>query len=90
MGLFDVILQVHVQGIPPNKVRAITFTKKAAKEVEDRLGRVGVKGVTVQTFHSFGLSVIKSFSKEAGFSIGPPHILNSEPEQRSLLAEAMR
>lgn len=41
------------RSVRPEKVLAITFTRKARDEMEHRLERLGVKGVSVETFNSF-------------------------------------
>ena len=37
-------------------VLAVTFTRKAAGELVDRLGALGVEGVTAGTFHALALA----------------------------------
>lgn len=47
-------------GIYSNRILAITFTNKAAKEMKERLGAiVGENSSFVGTFHSFGLRILK-------------------------------
>lgn len=49
-------------GIEPQSILSITFTKKAATEMQERLVKlIGESGeeVTMGTFHSFGLSVLR-------------------------------
>ncbi|MBL4859748.1 MAG: UvrD-helicase domain-containing protein, partial [Acinetobacter sp.] len=63
--------------IPANKVIALTFTNKAAREMKERVkqllkGREG-RGLTVSTFHNLGLNMVrkelKYFGLKSGFSI---------------------
>ena len=44
---------VKHKGVEPSKILAITFTRKARKEMERRLAHFGVGGVAVNTFNSF-------------------------------------
>ncbi|XBC40755.1 MAG: UvrD-helicase domain-containing protein [Buchnera aphidicola (Nurudea yanoniella)] len=61
----------------PNNIFAITFTNKAANEMKNRiscyLSQKIAKKITVSTFHSLGLEIIKSelshFSIKSNFSI---------------------
>ena len=50
-------------GFNASDLLVITFTRKAAKELKSRLSsmKIDVKNLTVQTFHSFGLSILRKF-----------------------------
>ncbi|MBN2176006.1 MAG: UvrD-helicase domain-containing protein [Bacteroidales bacterium] len=59
------------KGIDPKKILAVTFTNKAAGEMKQRLEKVLKNrplssGLTIQTFHAFGLSVLKDFINRTG------------------------
>lgn len=69
----------------PSNLLIITFTRKAARELKERLNSLSVntQGLTVLTFHSFGLSILRKFK----------HLLNmnefrilTQAEQRYVLA----
>jgi DNA helicase-2/ATP-dependent DNA helicase PcrA len=45
----------------PTAIIATTFTTKAAREMKDRLERLGIVGVTVNTFHGTSLGLLKKY-----------------------------
>lgn len=49
------------QGISSKSLLMVTFTKKAAREMKERLEEEGVEGVLVKTFHSFGVCLLKRY-----------------------------
>ena len=54
---------------PASKLCVLTFTNKAARELKSRVAsRLGEKGseIWAGTFHSFGLSLLRRFSKASG------------------------
>ena len=62
------IEQMHVY---PNKILAITFTNKVAKEMKERtiklLPDYDLKGLSISTFHSFCARFLRSEISELGF-----------------------
>lgn len=55
---------IHELQIPANKILALTFTNKAAKEMAKRVQNS--KGLQVSTFHRLGLTVIKKEHEALG------------------------
>lgn len=47
--------------IAPNRVLAVTFTKRAAGEMRDRLTAMGIGGVQARTFHSAAMRQLQYF-----------------------------
>lgn len=46
--------------ISPSSILAITFSKKAKENIEQKLKRLNVIGINIETFHSFALKLISS------------------------------
>jgi ATP-dependent DNA helicase Rep len=55
---------------PARNVLALTFTNKAAREMEDRVKRLVdpsiAKGLTISTFHSLGVKILREEAQHAG------------------------
>ena len=58
-------------GMPARHIAAVTFTNKAAREMKERishqLDRSKLRGLTVSTFHTLGLEIIKKEHKAIGY-----------------------
>src|SRR6266545_4069126 len=79
---------VAERGVPPGRCLAITFTRRAAEELRQRLGallgeRAG--GVTVATFHSLGLAIVRE--QRAALGLGPGVRVADEVERLGILRE---
>lgn len=66
------LIQEH--GVKPQAIAAITFTNKAATEMQKRLGQMlpaaATRGLQVSTFHTLGLRMIKQEIKTLGYKPG--------------------
>ncbi|HHJ39411.1 MAG: ATP-dependent DNA helicase Rep [Methylothermaceae bacteria B42] len=59
------------QGLAARHIAALTFTNKAAREMKARVGKLmdskALRGLTVSTFHSLGLDILRREHKALGF-----------------------
>lgn len=59
------------KGYKPHHIAAITFTNKAAKEMQERiasrLGKEQTRGLTVCTFHSLGMKILREDALHIGY-----------------------
>jgi ATP-dependent DNA helicase Rep len=65
---------IHQAGYSPNRIRAVTFTNKAAREMNQRvvalLGKKNARGLNISTFHTFGLRIIQQEYLQLGLRRG--------------------
>ncbi len=87
------IAHLLAQGVPPQKICAVTFTNKAAEEMRERISALlGNKAVarelTIGTFHALGLQVLRIERKALGMPRG--FVIYDGSDQLGAVREAMR
>ena len=78
---------VKYKSIAPEKILAITFTRKARREMEHKLQTLGITGVHVETFNSFSEKILKKY---ASLVYNKPTKLITYPEKLFLLVFALK
>jgi DNA helicase II / ATP-dependent DNA helicase PcrA len=76
-------------GVFPHRCLAITFTRRAAAELQERLDALlgdVAEDITVGTFHSVGLSILRDNAKAAG--LGPHWRIADEKERTQAREQA--
>jgi len=79
------------KGIPQSAILALTFTNKAAREMETRVKSLTGKklqSLTVCTFHSFGLNIIRDEAELLGYRKN--FSVYDETDKKSLIKESIR
>ncbi len=78
-------------GIPQSHILAMTFTNKAAREMEERVKSLTGKkltNLTVSTFHAFGVKVLREHYSDLGYR--PNFSIYDTGDKISCLKEAAR
>lgn len=78
-------------GIPQRAILALTFTNKAAREMSERIQDIAgrkLRDLTISTFHSFGVSVLKRHAGLLGYRDN--FSIYDVQDQMSLLRESAR
>lgn len=80
----------HRQGVPPEEVLVLTFSRRAASEFRQRLrARVlTADGVAVETFHAWSWAVVARHWREAGFE-RPPSIAAAEEQLLGVMRDCI-
>jgi DNA helicase II / ATP-dependent DNA helicase PcrA len=78
-------------GIPQSQILAMTFTNKAAREMEERVKSLTGKkltNLTVSTFHAFGVKILREHYADMGYR--PNFSIYDTGDKISCLKEAAR
>ncbi|MFH1487134.1 MAG: UvrD-helicase domain-containing protein [Chloroflexota bacterium] len=82
---------IRVRGIGPNRIMAVTFTNKAAREMKERvhrlLGKV-VENVALGTFHAVCVRILRSEAEAAG--VEKSFTIYDESDQLSLVKRSIQ
>lgn len=86
------IAKLIADGIPPWKILAVTFTNKAAKELEHRIGELAEvnvrKDMWVGTFHRLCAKLLRIDGKHIGIS--PSFVIYDDGDQVSLVRDIIK
>jgi DNA helicase II / ATP-dependent DNA helicase PcrA len=87
------LIQDHV--VSPNRILAVTFTNKAAREMKDRVERLvgsgGTEGLTMGTFHSLGVRLLRQNPGAIAMHIGlrPNFTIYDDSDQQRVAKQAI-
>ena len=82
---------IKVCGISPRHIMAVTFTNKAAREMEARLYQLvsgSVKDLTLGTFHAICVRILRRDGKAVG--VDPRFVIYDDEDQLSLIKRSLK
>ena len=76
--------------IPADQILAVTFTNKAAKEMQERVKRTAgpkAEGILISTFHSLGVRILRRDIRRLGYK--PNFTIYSDSDQSGVVRQAL-
>jgi DNA helicase-2/ATP-dependent DNA helicase PcrA len=80
---------IATDAVRPEHILVVTFTKKAADEMVERLGAIGLPAVTARTFHAHAQSQLRHFWPSRHDGAPMPEVLESKAQILSRLARQL-
>ena len=78
-------------GLRATHIAALTFTNKAAREMKERVGRLlsrkAARGLTVSTFHTLGLTIVRKHCQALSLSSG--FTLFDQQDARAVIKDSL-
>ncbi|HQS38124.1 MAG TPA: UvrD-helicase domain-containing protein, partial [Methylotenera sp.] len=82
---------INEAGYSPKEIAAITFTNKAALEMQERVSKLmqgtNIKGLTIATFHSLGLQMLRAEAALLGYK--PQFSILDSSDSYKILADVL-
>jgi ATP-dependent DNA helicase Rep len=86
-----IVYLIEKCGYLPKEIAAITFTNKAAREMQERVGKMleskSTKGLTIATFHSLGLQMLRQEAALLGYK--PQFSILDSSDSFKILADVL-
>jgi DNA helicase-2/ATP-dependent DNA helicase PcrA len=82
---------IRTCGVSPYRIMAVTFTNKAAREMEERLNRLiglAVDNLTIGTFHALCARILRRDGQAIG--VDPKFVIYDDEDQISLLKRTLQ
>ncbi|MBI4296821.1 MAG: DUF3553 domain-containing protein [Chloroflexi bacterium] len=89
--VYRIYYLIRFCGVRPYHIMAVTFTNKAAREMQERLAHLltgSVRDLTIGTFHAICSRILRIEGKASGIS--PNFVIYDEDDQVSLLKKTMQ
>ena len=87
------IAYLLLNGVEPDRILAVTFTNKAAREMKERIidmtGPYAI-GVWLFTFHAFGLQILRRHIAELPYGYRPNFTVIDDEDQKRIIGDQIK